>query len=120
MKKVILTLALGVAMALPGMLSAQDHSATISKESQKGTGTSVTTKKEGTAEPLKAKGTGIVYMMSKDGFQVINPAAPASVGSGKQNVTPQLFAYGATPSETSNGYSLGYPYGGINIIGVSW
>ena len=61
MKKVILTLVLGAAVALPGMLSAQDNSASINKESRKGTGTSVTTKKEGTAEPLKAKGTGIVY-----------------------------------------------------------
>lgn len=56
---------------------------------------------------------GTVYMMSKDGFQVINPLAPAKYGSGAQNVTQNIY-----PDKTP-GLANEYvnPLGGIILFG---
>lgn len=70
---------------------------------------------ERVAPPMDGKPipTGIIYMMSKDGLQVINPAAPMRDGVGRQvlseTITPRQIP-GTVPEDPK-------PLGGIRFFG---
>jgi hypothetical protein len=67
------------------------------------------------APPMDGKPvpTGVIYQMSKDGLQVINPGAPASYGSGKQSVDEAVYP-GQIPGTVPDDPK---PHGGIKLFG---
>jgi len=104
-----LTVLLLVAM-LPLGLWAQDGSFNAPQ-----TGHVVTVKKgeAEAAERLRPRSTGVVIMMSEKGLQVISPLAPASAGSGVQNLT----AGHALEKRQASAVEDPKPYGGVILYG---
>ena len=56
---------------------------------------------------------GTVYMMSKNGLQVINPVAPRKYGSGAQNITANINA--ENPRDLTQDDPK--PFGGLILFG---
>lgn len=64
-------------------------------------------------EVLRPKTHGVVAMMSEHGLQVINPAAPASLGRGEKVLSANI----ATDGRIADEKASQKPFGGIQLFG---
>lgn len=62
------------------------------------------------------KPSGVIVMMSQHGLQVFNPLAPASLGTGKKNVTANIAQDGRIGDEAHDRK----PFGGLILIGFDF
>lgn len=63
---------------------------------------------------LRPQPTGVIYMMSKKGLEVINPLAPKSMGKGETVLTEENRTYDST-HQTANKDKKSF--GGIRLFG---
>jgi hypothetical protein len=70
-------------------------------------------------EKLQPKGSGVVFMMSEKGLEVLNPLAPKELGRGEKNLTPNIRSTG--PAHTPDlAQEDKRPYGGIVLVGLDF
>ena len=67
---------------------------------------------DGTLRPIP---TGAIYMMSRYGFEVINPGAKAKLGIGQTVLTQPVAAERRIADGTND-----TPFGGIRLIGLAF
>lgn len=74
-------------------------------------------KSGGTPEhQLRPIPTGVIYMMSKRGFEVISPVAPAALGKGETVLTQDIRPEPVSRSEAGDKKD----FGGIRLFGVAF
>jgi hypothetical protein len=107
-----------VFVAAAGMqpLAAQDSGNGFSATQPGAQPGNVLNKPDPNAPYPKPKGTGVIYMMSEHGLQVINPAAPAHLGKGEKTLTQNIAREGRQGDENEDRK----PFGGIVLVGLSF
>lgn len=110
-----------IALALVGAagwspLAAQDNGKGFTATRPGDQGTGALNKPDPNAPLPKPQGTGVIYMMSEHGLQVINPAAPASLGKGEKTLTQNIAREGRLGDENEDRK----PFGGIVLVGLSF
>ncbi len=118
MKKILLMAAFScLAVSLWGedLTATQTNGSTFSS----GTRPSPVSKTPTRVEKLKPQPTGVIYEMSRDGFVVINPAAPKDFGYGEKYLTTNPFPAG-TLSQDNNSSEAKREFGGIKLIGAEF
>jgi len=108
MKQILLCTALALA-ALP--LAAQDSGGNFTAP---GTSRDIREVRPRTPDQvLRPKTHGVIVMMSEHGLQVINPAAPASLGRGEKILSQNI----ATDGRIADEKASQKPFGGIQLFG---